>query len=76
MVGLKGIVIQTKSKWVVEYETGSVPFRLSIPLHQNDITLVESGDHVQFMIVDEFTHPELFSHVGWGDGITCAKIIS
>lgn len=35
---------------------------------------VEVGDIFKFKKVDEFTHPHLFSHVGWGEGVTCAKI--
>ena len=73
---MTGIIVKTKDKCVIEYETGTVPVRVSIPIHLDDITTVESGQQVHFIIVDEFTHPELFGHVGWGDGITCGKIIS
>jgi hypothetical protein len=73
---MNGIIVKTKGKCVVEYETGSVPLRISLPLHEHDIDRVESGQHVQFIMVDEFTHPELFYNVGWGDGVTCAKIIN
>jgi hypothetical protein len=73
---MQGTVVNTKGNWVVEYETGAVPLRISLPLHVDDIAQVESGQQVQFIIVDEFTHPELFYNVGWGDGTTCAKIIN
>jgi hypothetical protein len=73
---MTGIIVKTKDKCVIEYETGTVPLRVSLPIHPDDIATVESGQQVQFIIVDEFTHPELFYNVGWGDGITCGKIIS
>lgn len=33
------------------------------------------GKDVEFIIVDEFTHPHLFKAIDWGDGIKYAKII-
>jgi hypothetical protein len=73
---MKGIIVKTKDECVIEYETGTVPLQVSLPIHPDDIATVESGQQVQFIIVDEFTHPELFYNVGWGDGTTCGKIIS
>ena len=73
---MTGIIIKTRDKCIVEYETGSVPFRMSMPVHPDDVTRVTPGQHVHFDPVDEFTHPELFGHVGWGDSVICAKIIN
>lgn len=73
---MKGIIVKTKDKCVIEYETGTVPLKVLLPIHPDDIKQVEPGQLVEFMIVDEFTHPQLFYNVGWGDGITCGKIIS
>jgi hypothetical protein len=72
---MKGIIVKTKDSCVIEYETGTVPLKVTLPIHHDDIAQVKSGQLVEFIIVDEFTHPQLFYNVGWGDGITCAKII-
>lgn len=50
------------------------------PLHFNDVkklnqTIFE-GDEVEYIIIDEFTHPNLFDEVGWGLGDKCFKIIN
>jgi len=33
------------------------------------------GKDVEFIIVDEFTHPHLYKGIDWGDGIKYAKIV-
>jgi hypothetical protein len=33
------------------------------------------GDEVEFEIIDEFTHPQYYLNVGWGDGIKMAKLL-
>ena len=73
---MKGIIVKTKDKCVIEYETGTVPLKVSLPIHPDDIEQVVQGQQVEFIMVDEFTHPELFYNVGWGDGITCGKLIN
>jgi len=61
----------------------------TLPLHPDDVDMIKnyelvfdniearinSQPEVEFLIVDEFTHPELFKNVGWGDGQECAKLI-
>lgn len=32
------------------------------------------GDEVDVEIIDEFTHPEFYHNVGWGDGERMAKL--
>lgn len=44
------------------------------PLHPYNIAV--EGMEVDFELVDEFTHPHLFSGVGWGDGSAHANIIN
>lgn len=49
------------------------------PIYDKDLGQVKDypiliGDTVEFEIVDEFTHPQLFTHIGWGDAVTCAKL--
>jgi hypothetical protein len=68
-----GIFIQIDGEWLVESEG------FKLPIYDKDLTKLDNhailpGDLVEFEIIDEFTHPQLFEHVGWGDGITCAKI--
>jgi hypothetical protein len=31
---------------------------------------------VNFIIIDEFLNPEMFEHIGWGDGANMAFIVS
>jgi hypothetical protein len=37
---------------------------------------VVDGEVYEFKFIDEFTNPELFLNVGWGDSEQYAKIIS
>jgi hypothetical protein len=68
-----GIFIQIDGEWLVESEG------FKYPIYDKDLVelgncAILPGDSVEFEIIDEFTHPQLFEHVGWGEGITCAKI--
>jgi hypothetical protein len=82
---MKGTLHKLSKGWTVWYNEdhigGNVSFVDDLPLHPDDIKMVESVDtskltrEVEFEIVDEFTHPELYTNVGWGDGIKYAKLI-
>ena len=64
-------------------------FQADTMLHPDDVKFLEDcnlvfdnlearvtvNPDVEFEIVDEFTHPELYTNVGWGDGIKYAKLI-
>ncbi len=68
-----GIFIQIENEWLVETDG------FKWPIYDKDLAELANyailpGDTVEFELIDEFTHPQLFTHVGWGDGITCAKI--
>ncbi len=81
---MKGTLHKTEQGWVVEYAKHS-----ELPLHPDDVKQIEEDakvfdnieariaacSSVEFEIIDEFTHPELFTNVGWGDSITYAKLI-
>ena len=61
--------------WSVEYINNGVKEILKI--YNDDLLLFLDEDHgkeVEFEIVDEFSHPELFSRKGWGDGERLAKL--
>jgi len=51
---------------------------IKYPLHLKDVKKINQtifeGDEVKCDIVDEFTNPDLFTHVGWGMGDKCFKI--
>lgn len=64
------------------YETAT------LQLHPDDVDMIKNYElvfdniearinaqpEVEFLIVDEFTQPELFRGIGWGDGIKYAKL--
>jgi hypothetical protein len=61
--------------WSVEYINNGVKEILKI--YNDDLVLFLDEDHgkeVEFEIVEEFSHPELFSKIGWGDGQRLAKL--
>ena len=68
-----GIFIQSEEE--LQVESGGIRY----PICDFDLKRLEwypvlPGDTVEFELVDEFSHPELFTQVGWGDGVTCAKL--
>jgi hypothetical protein len=76
---MKGILHKESYGWVVRYKPEYKYPRpwLEMKIYPNDLLyLLDSDDNteVEFNIVDEFTHPELFTNVGWGDGRACAKL--
>jgi hypothetical protein len=87
---MKGTLYKTKQGWVVSRCVGdgvAEVWEERLPLHPDDESLWMfaelneewkdklDGKEVDFEIVDEFTHPELYTNVGWGDGIKYAKLI-
>jgi hypothetical protein len=79
---MKGILSKSNRGWVVKETIGEGPeARLikTFPLHQSDIDKLEPsvlGEYgeVEFEIIDEFTHPQYYESVGWGDGVKYAKL--
>jgi hypothetical protein len=86
---MKGTLHKTEQGWTVRYLDYKKAHDImycgeSLPLHPDDldsdiIRWAENGSlenkEVEFEITDEFTHPELYRGVGWGDGIKYAKLI-
>jgi len=80
---MKGILAKTlDNKWVVMYakrtETG-YPDTHSILLHPTDVSKCADADHgttVYFREVDESGEHHLHKDMGWGAGITYAKLIA
>lgn len=70
--------------WMVKYNDPSVtehpiPIR-ELPIYHKNLTIsqkwsLEVGMVVEFEIIDEFTHPELYEGVPLFEGITLAKLI-
>jgi hypothetical protein len=79
---MKGELIKLAKGWTVLhkiYDEG-INFGVDYPLHPDDAAKFEpatlgSFGEVEYEIIDEFTHPELYQGVGWGDGIQYAKLI-
>ena len=63
---MRGILkIIGKDLYVVTTEEGE--WETHYPLHPSSIKL-PIGSDVEFDIIDEFTNPELYEGIGWGDG--------
>jgi hypothetical protein len=83
---MKGKLIKTTTSWGVwcqPYLPEDTKFTM-LSLHPDDIkTINQYGDYsvdwdgkeVDFNIVDEFTHPELYKFNAWGEGNIYAKLI-
>lgn len=59
-------VVQKANKegWLVNYE-----------VYNADENLFKEDMNVNFIIIDEFLNPEMFEHVGWGEGANMALIL-
>ena len=68
-----GKIVLKGEEYFVEYSTNYGRARI-IPVFKPDSEFVD-GEMVNFEIVDEFTHPQLFRDVPIFDGIESAKII-
>jgi hypothetical protein len=63
---MKGIITTISEElFVVKTEEGE--WETHYPLHPSSIKL-PPGTIVEFDIIDEFTNPELYEGIGWGDG--------
>jgi hypothetical protein len=79
---MKGKVFKKNDGLSIRYDdiTNIVPLEFQtkeIPLYFDEYypqSLIDT--EVEFVIVDEFTHPHLFKGVEWGDGIKYAKLTS
>jgi hypothetical protein len=78
---MKGTLKKVNSQWLVYYQEevmSRVTRALELPLYPGDVkTLNDYGDYsaswedgltVQFEIIDEFTHPQLYNGLEWGSG--------
>ncbi len=74
-----GLLKMRGNEWLVCYWNGAC--NLNFPVFPDDSkklnsnkSLLRDGDTVDFEMIDEFTHPELYTDIGWGDGIQYAKL--
>jgi hypothetical protein len=74
---MEGRLYKTEiGKWFVNYENKIIPLHPEINLVPTPFNNYGDGCEINFMIVDEFTHPKLFLNTGWGDGSACAWLIT
>jgi len=78
---MKGTLKKVNSQWLVYYQEEVMPRvtkALELPLYPADAKTLndyrdysaswEDGLTVQFEIIDEFTHPQLYNGLEWGSG--------
>jgi hypothetical protein len=70
----KGILIR-EGWWKVKYQTDGIEEILKI-FPDSYLLFLDQDENkeVEFQVVDEFTHPELYKDIGWGDGEKFAKL--
>ena len=74
---MKGHLYKTETnKWLVNYDGKTISLHPEIELQPNPFNNYGEGCDVNFIIVDEFTHPESFSLIGWDGGTPCALLIN
>ena len=74
---MKGHLYRTEiGKWFVNHEGKVIPLHPEIELTPTPFNNYGEGCEVNFVIVDEFTHPNLFLNTGWGDGPACAWLVN
>lgn len=74
---MKGHLYKTEiDKWFVNHDGKTIPLHPEIELHPNPFNNYGDGCEINFVIVDEFTHPNLFLNTGWGDGPACAWLLN
>ena len=73
-----GVVSYDGEKWIVTYNDGVEKI---VPVYYKNVKSIEATwgkklvTGVNFELVDEFTHPDLFYGISWGEGSVCAKLI-
>jgi hypothetical protein len=76
MKNMTGLLKHNGKQWVVYNVIEDVEY----PLYYKDSEFVDSAfqptfsKDVEFDLVDEFTHGNLFRDVAWGEGSQCAKL--
>ena len=73
---MKGELLKKNTGWVVRY-TDVFNLQKELPLYHNDIVSDSTQDNteIDFEIVDEFSHPELFHGIDFWGGLECAKLL-
>lgn len=73
---MKGHLFKTeKNEWFVRHNDEITPLHEKFPIQPNPFNNYGDGCEVNFILVNEFTHPELYPKTIWGDG-TRALLIS
>ena len=72
-----GKLLITKHGW--HFQPDNIAFH-SLPIYYQDVELAEKinslnlNHKVEALMIDEFSHPELFRNISWGKGTWCYKI--
>jgi regulator of RNase E activity RraB len=75
-----GKLHKKENTWVVQYKMDFDFYATDggeIPVYPGDAIYcfeIDNNKEVEFEIIDEFSHSHLYEGVGWGDGITYAKL--
>jgi hypothetical protein len=74
---MKGLLYKTETnKWFVNHDGKIIPLHPEINLEPTPFNNYGDGYEVNFIIVDEFSNPDLFQKTGWGDGTECAWLVN
>ena len=72
---MEGTLLKRNNRWVVQ-RGNCDGWLVNHEIYNVDETLFKEGEKVDFIIIDEFLNPEMFEHVGWGDGANMAFILN
>jgi hypothetical protein len=77
---MQGKLIKKENTWVVSYKKDKDLVATDggeIPVYPGDAIYcfeIDINKEVEFDLIDEFSHPHLYEGIGWGDGVTYAKL--
>lgn len=80
----EGILHKTENDWIIRYSKYPTSNKIfewkEVSLIPEDRDWVANspgpmeGLAVEFELIDEFTNPQYYENVGWGDGVELAKL--
>jgi hypothetical protein len=70
----EGTLKLRNNRWVVQ-KANKEGWLINHEVYNSDNNLFKEDMNVKFIIIDEFLNPEIFEHVGWGDGANMAFIL-
>jgi hypothetical protein len=70
----EGTLKLRNNRWVVQ-KANKEGWLVNHEVYNADDNLFKEDMNVKFIIIDEFLSPEMFEHVGWGEGANMAFIL-